>query len=148
VILAVIANFAIALADQTVTLLTDAVARADRAEQAIAGERAQVDALRERLNAMQVQFVDAHAALQAAEAADARADRAEADRNAERERADALRGQIEAMQAQLAAEESAADQARQRAEEAVRVADALRRAEEARQGRGLLARLRAAGRGE
>ena len=79
--------------------------------------------------------------------ADARADRAEADRNAERERADALRGQIEAMQTQLAAEESAADQARQRAEEAVQVADALRRAEEARQGRGLLVRLRAAWRG-
>jgi hypothetical protein len=59
-----------------------------------------------------------------------------------------LRGQIEAMQAQLAAEESATDQARQRAEEAVQVANALQRAEEARQGRGLhVRRLRAAWRG-
>jgi hypothetical protein len=65
-----------------------------------------------------------------------RADRAEADRNAERECADTLRGQIEAMQAQLAAEESAADQARRRAEEPVQVADALRRARRGSAGQG------------
>jgi hypothetical protein len=44
---------AIALAEQTVTLLTDAVARADRAETAIAAERQRADALRDRLDGMQ-----------------------------------------------------------------------------------------------
>jgi len=40
---------AIALADQTVALLKDAISRADRAEQGRDGERARADALRDRL---------------------------------------------------------------------------------------------------
>jgi hypothetical protein len=118
-----------------------AEARADRAEQANAGERANVDALRDRLSAMQAQLADANAALQAAEAAEARADRAEQDK----ERAEAGR---DAMQMQLAAEAEAADQARRRAQEALQAAEAIAavsaRAEAERKSRGRLARLRAA----
>ena len=94
---------AIALAEQTVALLSDAVARADRAESAIAAERQRADALRDRLDGMQVQ---------------------------------------------LAAEAEAADQARCQAQAAQDNAETLREAEAARKGRGRLARLRAAWRGE
>ena len=94
---------AIALADQTVSLLTDAVARADRAEAAVAAERGRAEALRDRLDGMQEQ---------------------------------------------LAAEVEAADQARRQAQAAQDNAEILREAEAARKGRGRLARLRAAWRGE
>ncbi len=80
-----------AAADAAVVDVRNERARAERAEQGRDSERTRVDVLRDRLTTMQAQLADAHAALQAAEAADARADRAEADRNAERERADALR---------------------------------------------------------
>jgi hypothetical protein len=72
---------AIALADQTVTLLTDAVARADRAEAAIAGERQRGDELRYRLDGLlhdldsaQRQARDAQAAAEAAQIAQAEAE--------------------------------------------------------------------------
>jgi hypothetical protein len=52
------------------------------------------------------------------------------------------------MQVQLAAEAEAADQARRQAQAAQDNAETLREAEAARKGRGRLARLRAAWRGE
>jgi hypothetical protein len=78
------------------------------------------------------QLADAHA----------RADRAET-------RADVLRDRIDAMQVQIAAAEAAAEQGRAGAQAAQDAAEALRRADDAaRKARGLLARLRAAWRGE
>jgi hypothetical protein len=71
----------------------------------------------------------------------ARADRAEAAIAGERSRADALRDRIEALQAGL-------DAAHADARVAQNAADALRQAEAERRARGLVARLRAAWRGE
>ena len=144
-------------------------ARADRAEQGRDGERARADGLRGRLTTMQEQLADAHASLQAAESAGTRAERAEQGKEraetslaAERARADALRERIEAMQTQLAtaeAEGAASDveaaeltaqlkQARAEAQAAAQAAEALRQVDDARKARGLVARLRAAWRGE
>lgn len=74
-------------------------------------------------------------------AANGRVDRAEAGREAERERADTLRDR-------LAAAEAAAEQARAQVEAARERADAAELAEAARRSAGVLARLRAAWRGE
>jgi hypothetical protein len=96
------------------------------------------------------------------DAANARADRAEQGRDGERARADALRDRIEALQAQLAAAEAegtASDveaaemtaqlkQARAGAQAAAQDAEALRQVDAERRARGLVARLRAAWRGE
>jgi hypothetical protein len=126
-------------ADERVSLQADVRRAVERA-----------DALRDRLNTMQEQLADAHAALQAAEAADARAkqaeagkieergraDRAEAATAAERGRADALRERIEALQVQVNARQEVID-----------AAEATRRAEDERRARGRWARLRAAWRG-
>jgi hypothetical protein len=76
------------------------------------------------------------------EAAEARAEAAEARAEGERARADALRDRLDVAQAEL---RQAADQARQEAQDA---AEALLQAEAARKARGLVARLRAAWRGE
>ena len=87
----------------------------ERAEAGRTEERQRADALRDRLNTMQEQLSDAHAALQASASADARADRTEADRAeerrradraeaalaGERQRADVLRDRIDAMLAQI-----------------------------------------------
>jgi hypothetical protein len=78
----------------------------------------------------------------------ARADRAEAGREAERARADALADQAYVTQANLAAAEVAVDQARRDAQAAQDRAEAIARADDARRARGVLARLRAAWRGE
>jgi len=108
-----------------------------------------------------------------AEAAEGRAEAAESRAEAERERADAAiaaerrraveaeealafeRVRVESLQRDVAAHLSMATEAahgfeavRQRAAEAERAADALRQTEAARKGRGRLARLRAAWRGE
>jgi hypothetical protein len=64
-------------------------------------------------------------------------DRSEAATAAERGRADALRERIETLQVQLLARQ-----------EVVNAAEATRRAEDARRAKGLVARLRAAWRGE
>ena len=118
--------------------------RADRAEQGRDSERAHADALRQRLDAMQDQLNEAHAALQAAEAAGARADRAEQGRDqaeqardTERARADALREQIDAEQAEarrlvaeLASAEHAVEGERARADRS----DSVRRARGAGRG--------------
>ena len=128
---------AIALADQTVALLKDAVSRADRAEQGRDGERARADALRDR--------------AQAATEAERRADQAEQGREAARKRAHELANRLlvvqgaadrsEELTAQVKAAKAEAREAEDRAEE-LRLADAARR------GRGRWARLRAAWRGE
>jgi hypothetical protein len=95
------------------------------------------------------------AANDRAAAAEARADRAEAGRDGERARADALRARLDGLQGELAEAGVAAEQtgldlrvARHDAEAAQQGAAALRRAEVERKARGLLARLRAAWRGE
>ena len=59
-----------------------------------------------------------------------------------------MRERLDAMQEQLAAEAEAADQARRQAQAAQDNAEILREADAARKGRGRLARLRAAWRGE
>jgi hypothetical protein len=114
--------------------------RAGRVEQ-------QRDTLRDRLNTMQEQLADAHAALQAAEEAKTRAeraeqgrdeergraDRAEATTTAERSRADALRERIDGSERDRAAAVALAD-------EAVKAVEALRRADTARKARGRLRR--------
>jgi hypothetical protein len=76
-----------------------------------------------------------------ADHAEAAWDRAEQGRDGERARADALRDRFEGLQHDL-------DAARRLAQEAQQAADELQRGEEARKGRGRLARLRAAWRGE
>ena len=108
---------AIALADQTVALLKDAVARADRAEQGREGDRARADALRDRLEVLQAQ-------LTAVEVEGAASDVTVAE-----------------LTAQL-------KEARANAQAAQDRAEAITRADEARQARGILARLKTALRGE
>ena len=106
---------AIALADQTVTLLKDATSRADRAETGRDAERARADALADRVHVVQADLAKAEA------------------------EGDALRSGR--LTAQVKAAKAEAKEAQDRAEE-------LRQAEAARQGRGRLARLRAAWWGE
>ena len=139
--------------DAGATLEAHAEARADRAEQALAGERrradraeaardverAGADALRDRLHGMQEQLADAHAALQAAATAEARAERAERDkeqveqgRETAEARADELRTRLDDMQVQ----------------EVVDAAEAVRQDDDARRALGRWARLRAAWRGQ
>jgi hypothetical protein len=85
---------AIALADQSVSLLADAVARADRAEQAVVGERTRADTLQGRiedlnakLTAVQDQAEAINARAVAAEIAQAKAEADAAElRQAEAER--------------------------------------------------------------
>ena len=78
----------------------------------------------------------------------ARADRAEAGRDAERSRADVLADEVHVMQAKLATAEAAVDQAQAAARDARDSAETLRRADAERRGRGLVARIRLALRGE
>jgi DNA repair exonuclease SbcCD ATPase subunit len=126
--------------------LDAANARAERAEADRAEERQRADDLRDRLNAMQEQLADAHAALQAAAAADTRTEQAERGReraevgwDAERARADALRDRLTTMQEQLAdahAALQAAEVATTRAQQAEASRDTERqRADRAEQGR-------------
>ncbi len=108
---------AIALTDQTVTLLTDAMARADQAEQGRDAERTRVDALADRLHEVQVELAKAEA------------------------EGDALTIETAELTAQV-------KQARASEQAAQNRAEALLQADAARRGRGRLARLRAAWRGE
>ena len=142
--------------------LNAANARADHAETGRAEERRRADDLRERLIAMQEQLADAHAALQAAAEAGARAGRAEQGRDeergradradaaltAERARADALRDRLDAQAGDLSLVKAAIDRTQAEARAARERAEALQREDDARKARGLLARLRAAVRGE
>jgi hypothetical protein len=119
-----------------------------RAEE-LAEERLRADRLGEQVEALSAKVVRAE---KQAEAAIGRAERAEAGRDAERARADALRTTIDELKAgqtlmtdmharKLAVAKHDALAAQQAAAE-------LRRAEAARKARGLVARLRAAWRGE
>ena len=135
------------------------VARAE-ADRALAEERQRADRLNEQVEALSAEVVRAE---KQAEAVVGRAERAEAGRDAERARADAL--------ARIACEDPAgrsslsgggggglrgagrrADRAAQagraEAKEAAHAAEELRQADAERRARGLLARLRAAWRGE
>ena len=120
------------------------VARAE-ADRALAEERQRAHRLNEQVEALSAEVVRAE---KQAEAMVGRAERAEADRDAERAGADALRDRIAALQAQLAVAEQAAEQARRQAQAAQDNAETLREADVARKGRGRLARLQAAWRGE
>ena len=83
-----------------------------------------------------------------AEAVVGRAERAEAGRDAERARADELRDRIEVMAAELAAARGAENRARAETDLLARKVNELTTANDARRARGLLARLRAAWRGD
>jgi hypothetical protein len=134
------------------------VVRAE-ADRALAEERQRVDRLNEQVEALSAEVVRAE---KQAEAVVGRAERAEAGRDAERAHADALRNRVEALQVQLAqleakgaaSEVQAAEltaqlkQARAEAKEAAHAAAELRQAVAEQRARGLLARLRAAWRGE
>jgi hypothetical protein len=135
---------AVALADQSVTLLKEAEAR-------VAAEREHADMLRDRLNAMQEQLSDAHAALEAAALADARAQQAEASREAERTRAERAEQGREADRAQADGLQARLDAMQERLtarQEVIDAAEAIRKADDARLARSRWARLRAAWRGE
>jgi chromosome segregation ATPase len=112
--------------------------RADRAEQGRDGERRRADALRDRLDVLQAQFAAAQRA-----SADVQASRTEAEERAGRAENDVfeLKGQIVAAQA-------AAEQAGREAEAARQATHAFLDEDAARRRLGVLARLRAAWRGE
>jgi hypothetical protein len=158
-----IAEGALAALEDAVSGLRDqlevANARAERAEADRSDERLRADDLRDRLIMMQQQLADAHVALQEAEVSDARSERAEAEIDAERAKADALRERVDDLQAgqqlmmdmharALAAVQSDLDMTRAQATTAHDALKAVRQAQAERKGRGLLARLRAAVRGE
>ena len=125
-----------------------AVARAE-AERALAEERQRVARLNKQVEALSAKVVQAE---KRAEAAVGRAEQAEAGRDAERAEAEALRTTIDELKAgqalmiEMHARELAV--ARQDALAIQEWAAELRRAETARKARGLVARLRAAWRGE
>jgi hypothetical protein len=145
---------AIALADQTVTLLKDAVSRADRAEQGREAERVRADTLRDRVGAIQAQLDEARAALLAATEAERRAEQAEQGREAVRKRAHELANRLLVVQAAADRAQAEVGDLRRQVEaaqiargETEADAEKLRQAEAARQGRGRLARAWRAWRG-
>ena len=125
-----------------------AVANAE-ADRALAEERQRADRLNKQVEALSAEVVRAK---KQAEAAVGRAERAEAGRDAERAEAEALRTTIDELKAgqelmiDMHARELAV--ARHDALAIQEWAAELRRAETARKARGLVARLRAAWRGE
>jgi hypothetical protein len=133
--------------------LVVASGRADRAEVGREAERARADRAEAATDAANSRADGAEAR---ADRAEARADRAEAGRDANLARADAMQAERdqalavahEAVQAAVVEKADAAEQARRRATMAQEGAAALRQADAARRGRGRLARLRAAWRGE
>ena len=137
-------------ADSAEAVIAGERARADRAETDRTDERLRADDLRDRLIKMQQQLADAHATLQEAEASDARG--AEAVIAAALARADDLQAGQELMMDMHARAQAALqgdlDMARAQATTAHDALRAVRQAQAERKGRGLLARLRAAVRGE
>ena len=122
------ADAALALADRSLAQLADAAARAGRTEAEIADERVRADALRQQLLR-----------------ADARSDELRTERDQAQERADELQAGQELMMEMHARALAEAAEQLSRVREA---AEGLRQAAAERKARGLLARLRAAGRGE
>jgi chromosome segregation ATPase len=126
--------------------LTEALAAAvNRLVDQLEHERARADDavtraadLREAIAVLEARLAGSEGALAEARA---HAERAETSRDADRARAEALRQMLDEA-------EAAEKRARARAETAEDHVEALRQTEEARRGRGRLARLRAAWRGE
>jgi hypothetical protein len=119
--------------------------RAERAEMAADLDRERADQAEKRADTADA---DRRAAMVLIDGFAARADRAEAGRDAERSRADVLADEVHVMQAKLATAEAAVDQAQAAARDARDSAETLRRADAERRGRGLVARIRLALRGE
>ena len=125
-----------------------AVAKAE-AERALTEERQRADRLNEQVEALSAEVMRAE---KQAEAVIGRAERAEAGRDAERARAEAMRSTIDeliagqAMMAEMHSRELAV--AQHDAHAAKQAVAELRRAEAERKGRGRLARVLAAWRGE
>ena len=126
--------------------MTEALATAvDRLADQLEHERARADAavthaaeLREAIAVLEARLAGSEGALAEARA---HAERAETSRDTDRARAEALRQM-------LGESEAAEERATARAETAEDYVEALRQTEEARRGRGRLARLRTAWRGE
>lgn len=157
-------------AERAEQAITEAQNRAERAESGRDQERSRADTLQNQVQEAQTRLATLEAEAKAAHdrawasgeaqaaaerragAAQARADRAES--AAAHERQDFLdtesrtRRELEAVRQRADAAEQAAEQARRQAQEAQDTAEELRQAEAERRGRGLLARLRAAWRGE
>jgi hypothetical protein len=121
-------------ADRAENRADQAESRADRSEQALTGERIRADELRNRLDDLTAKLTDAQAELAAAQAD---IEQVAQGRETAEARGDELRTQLDEMQAQLAARQEAID-----------ATEAVRQADDARQGRGRWARLRAAWRGD
>jgi hypothetical protein len=119
--------------------------RAERAEMAADLDRERADQAEKRADTADA---DRRTAMVLIDGFVARADRAEAGRDAERSRADVLADEVHVMQAKLATAEAAVDQAQAAARDARDSAETLRRADAERRGRGLVARIRLALRGE
>jgi chromosome segregation ATPase len=121
--------------------LERAEGRADRAEATAAELRGRLDDLTAKLTAAQDQAEAAEELRRALEAAQAVVERVGQGREAAEAKVDELTVQATELIAQL-------DQARAEAQAAAQATDALQAAEAARRARGVLARLRAAWRGE
>jgi hypothetical protein len=124
-----------ALREQIDVLNAEMVVMRAEADRALAEERHRADLLRDRVDVVQR---DLDAVRAEAERTTERAERA---LTGERQRADALRDRLDQAQAELAVAQHDAQTAQQ-------AAAALRQAEADRKARGLVARLRAAWRGE
>ena len=118
------------------------------ADRALTEERQRADRLNKQVEALSAEVMRAE---KQAEAVIGRAERAEAARDAERARAEALRSTIDELmagQATMAEMHRELAVAQHDAHAAKQAIAELRRAEAARKGRDLLARLRSAWRGE
>jgi hypothetical protein len=127
------ADAALTVADQTLRQLSDAVARADRAEAAASSERQRAEMLQtsmDELRASQTLMAETHTR-----------DLAEAIRRAEDAAKENARQRVERLEHDRASSVAIADKA-------VHAAEQLRQADAERRGRGRWARLRAAWRGE
>jgi hypothetical protein len=127
------ADAALAVADRTLAQLSDAVARADRAEAAAASERQRAETFQtamDELRARQTLMAETHAR-----------DLAAAIRQAQGAAEEIIHQRVERLEYDRATSVAIAD-------EAVRAAEQLRQAEIDRKGRGRWARLRAAWRRE
>ena len=107
-------------------------------EDAVTGLREQLDAANARVERVEADRSDERL----------RADRSDAALTAERARADALRERLDAREGDLSLVKTALDRTQAEARAAREHAEALQREDEARKARGLLARLRAAVRGQ
>jgi chromosome segregation ATPase len=127
-----------ARADAATARADAAEGRADRAEQGREGERRRADALRDRLDVLQAQFAAAQRATADVQAA----------RTGAEERAGRAENDVFELKGQIVAAQAAAEQAGREAEAARQATHAFLDEDAARRRLGVLARLRAAWRGE